>query len=77
MKHHTLRRGDVAALREAKGWNQTQFAELLGVSVPAVSQYESGSLQPSAETALKMARLLDVEFSAITAAKDTAEAEAS
>lgn len=78
MKHHTLRRATVVALREARGWNQTQFAGLVGVSVPAMSQFESGAGEPSAETALKMASLLGVDFTEITTAKEAAEiAEAS
>lgn len=78
MKHHTLRRDRVVALREERGWSQTQLAKLLGVSVPAMSQFESGAGEPSADTTVRMARLLSVEFAEITTAKEPAEiAEAS
>lgn len=78
MKHYTLDRRAVVALREAKGWSQTQLAKLVDISGPAMSQFESGAAQPSAETASKIARTLGVPFSKIATVKEAAEiAEAS
>lgn len=70
MKHHTLDGRKVVALREAKGWSQAQFARLVGIAGATMSQYENGVKQPSAETALKMARCLGVGFSEITSVKE-------
>lgn len=70
MKHHTLDGRKVVALREAKGWSQAQFARLVGIAGATMSQYENGVKQPSAETALKMARCLGVGFPEITSVKE-------
>ena len=47
--------------RKAKGLNQDQLAEIVGVSASAISQYENGRKTPSFETALKLAEALDCE----------------
>ena len=47
--------------RKAKGLNQDQLAEIVGVSASAISQYENGKKTPSFETALKLAEALDCE----------------
>jgi transcriptional regulator with XRE-family HTH domain len=65
----------VTELREAKGWNQAQFARLVGIARATMSQFENGVKQPSAETTLAMARLLGVRFSEITAAKEATAKE--
>lgn len=70
MKHHTLDGRKVVALREAKGWNQAQFAAQVRIARATMSQFENGVKQPSAETALKMARCLGVGFSEITSVKE-------
>jgi transcriptional regulator with XRE-family HTH domain len=70
MKHHTLDGRKVVELREAKGWTQARFARLIGIGRGTMSQLENGVKQPSAETAHKMATMLGVSFSVITAAKE-------
>lgn len=34
--------GNIAALRRAKGLTQEQLADMLGISAPAVSKWETG-----------------------------------
>jgi DNA-binding XRE family transcriptional regulator len=49
----------IAALRQYLGLLQTQFAELFGVTQAAVSQWESGSREPSVENYIRMGNLAD------------------
>lgn len=45
----------IKAIREAEGLTQVQFAELLGVSLSAIKQIDSGQKKnPHAETLLKI-----------------------
>ncbi len=39
----------IRACRKARGWNQTQVGEMLGVSQGRVSAYETGKDVPTAE----------------------------
>jgi transcriptional regulator with XRE-family HTH domain len=66
MKHYTLDHRAVVALREAAGLSQRQLAELVGIGGGTMSQLESGTNQPSAETAHRIADALGVDFAAIT-----------
>lgn len=65
MKHYTLDREAVIAFREARGWNQTQFAERVGVTKSGMSKFETGAAQPNEETAHKIAAVLGVDFAAV------------
>jgi transcriptional regulator with XRE-family HTH domain len=49
----------IVALRKQLGLLQTQFAERLQVTQAAISQWESGASEPSAESYIRMANLAD------------------
>ena len=49
----------IVALRKQLGLLQTQFAERLRVTQAAVSRWESGASEPSAENYIRMANLAD------------------
>ena len=49
----------IVALRKQLGLLQTQFAERLQVTQAAVSRWESGASEPSAENYIRMANLAD------------------
>lgn len=49
-------------LREAKGWNQTDFAARMGVKPSAVGHWESGRRTPSWENAMQIADTLNVSL---------------
>ena len=56
----------LTALRTKAGLNKTEFAALAGVSVPYVSELESGSKRaPSKDAALRFAEVLGVTPAAI------------
>lgn len=44
----------ITALRKVMDLNKTQFAELIGTSQPAVSQYESGVRRPELDVAQRI-----------------------
>lgn len=52
--------------RTAKQYNQTELAELVGVSRQAISAYEQGEKLPDPETLLKIAQILDQRISFFT-----------
>lgn len=76
MKHYTLNRQAVAELREQQGMSQADLAQRVGVTGGSISQLESGTREPSAALALKIADVLGVTFADITVTKalDTAQA---
>ncbi|WP_397602237.1 helix-turn-helix domain-containing protein [Silvanigrella sp.] len=47
-------------IRIARGLNQTEFANLIGISESAVCQYERGGRYPSAEILAKISSSLNV-----------------
>ena len=49
----------IVALRKQLGLLQTQFAELMQVTQAAISQWETGANEPSAESYIRMANLAD------------------
>jgi transcriptional regulator with XRE-family HTH domain len=44
----------ISALRTSMGLNKTAFAEMIGTSQPAVSQYENGVRRPELDVALRI-----------------------
>jgi Zn-dependent peptidase ImmA (M78 family) len=53
--------GDVLAIaRKARGLTQTELAEAVGVSQPAINRYESGDRDPDDDTLAKLANVLMV-----------------
>lgn len=60
---------DVNELRRhrfAKGWTQVRLAKLLGVSISAISDWESGKRKPHPKNFMKMSRLYGVDPLAFT-----------
>ena len=47
----------VTELREARGWNKVELADLLGVSRQSIHAIESGRFDPSLPLALAIAKL--------------------
>ena len=50
----------IAAIRESKGWNQTQLADAVGVTQASVSQIENGERRISKELAERFSIALGV-----------------
>jgi len=50
----TFKPDQIRALREGLGDNQQEFAQRVGVSKQAVSQWESGATEPTIENLLRM-----------------------
>jgi transcriptional regulator with XRE-family HTH domain len=76
VKHYTLNRQAVAELREQQGMSQADLAERIGVADSYISLLESGTREPSAATALKIANTLGVEFAVIAVTKGVQAAQA-
>lgn len=53
----------IRAMREARGWNQSELARKMGVSQSAVSQLEENGTARCVSTLLKVARAFDVALS--------------
>lgn len=66
MKHYTLDRQAVGSLLEAADKTQAWLAAEIGVTEAAVSQFMSGTRQPSSALAHKIAAALGVDFAVIT-----------
>lgn len=59
--------GDVLAIaRKARGLTQTELAEMVGVTQPAINRYESGDRDPEPEILAKLADALGVTESLLT-----------
>ncbi|MFI6043341.1 helix-turn-helix domain-containing protein [Nocardia sp. NPDC051321] len=52
----------VRAVREARGWSQSDLAERTGLKQHAVSRLESGDVVPTLKTLLRVSDALDVEI---------------
>lgn len=57
--------GNIAALRKAKGLTQEQLADMLGISAPAVSKWETGSSYPDISILCPLARALDTNVDSL------------
>ena len=51
---------NLAALRKAHGWTQPQLAEMLGITLAALTHYERKAQNPTAEFVAKVAKLFNV-----------------
>lgn len=69
MRHYTLNGQTVAELREQRGMTQDALGKRAGVAGSYICLLESGTRQPSADVATKIAWALEVQFSEITTAK--------
>ena len=49
----------VKVLRKKRGWTQSDFGEMLGVSRQSVHSIETGKYDPSLPLAFRIARLFD------------------
>lgn len=59
--------GDVLAIaRKARGFTQTELAELVGVTQPAINRSESGDRDPEPEVMAKLAATLGVTADLLT-----------
>ena len=52
----------ITKLRELKGLNKSQLAELVGVSDAAIGQYERGKSIPSSKVLLRLNEVLGYDF---------------
>lgn len=59
--------------RKAKNLSQEQFARALGISVAAISSYETGKTAPSLEVAIKMTELFGVSLSTLLFKSDESD----
>lgn len=50
------------SFRQKNNWNQSQFAEKLGISIPAYSKLETGITDPNLSRIGQVAELLEVSF---------------
>jgi transcriptional regulator with XRE-family HTH domain len=50
----------IRSIRESLGLTQTQFAEKLGMTSPAISQIESGKRKPAYDTIKKMIEVFNL-----------------
>jgi len=55
----------IAELRAKKGWSQAKLAEEAGLTQSTLSRIESGAQEPRAQTLVKIADALDVEYKAL------------
>jgi Zn-dependent peptidase ImmA (M78 family) len=59
--------GNVLAIaRKARGLTQTELAEMVGLTQPAINRYESGDRDPDKDTLAKLARILGVTEELLT-----------
>ena len=56
--------------RKTLGLTQRDFAEKLGITQPSYIRYENGSSQPTLETLVRIAEILDVSVDYLLGRKD-------
>jgi transcriptional regulator with XRE-family HTH domain len=62
----------IARLRRDLGMTQAELAERLGVSQPAVSDYENGDIRLPADVVVEIARIVGVSTDELLGLKDSA-----
>lgn len=67
----------ITQLRTDRGLTRTQFAKLIGVSLPAVIQWEDGDTTPTTKHLQKIALECDVSMNVFDAPKKTKPAKKS
>jgi transcriptional regulator with XRE-family HTH domain len=55
----------IVELRAKKGWSQSRLAEEAGITQSTLSRIENGTQEPRAQTLVKIADALDVEYRAL------------
>ena len=58
-------------LREERGFTQQHLAEVLNLSSGAVSHYENGTNEPTIETLIRMADILNISVDYLVGSADT------
>ena len=51
---------NIAAIRKVRGWTQPQLADMLGITLAALTYYERQARNPSAEFVAKVAKIFNV-----------------
>jgi transcriptional regulator with XRE-family HTH domain len=59
-QHNRLR-----AEREARGWTQLELAEIMGITRPRLSEWETGGIFPDHRSVLRLSSAFDVSFARI------------
>lgn len=72
----TIARQQILALRQARGWNQTELATRAGVPQNTLSQIETGLCAPSLKTAGKLADALGVTLDTLLTAPEAVQSAA-
>jgi DNA-binding XRE family transcriptional regulator len=66
-----ITRTNIRRHRKALSYNQTQLAEVLGVSRAAVGAYEEGRAMPPVPVLVRMSRLFSISLDALVTEKPT------
>jgi transcriptional regulator with XRE-family HTH domain len=56
----------ISELRAKKGWSQSRLAEEAGITQSTLSRIENGTQEPRAQTLVKIANALAIEYRALT-----------
>jgi transcriptional regulator with XRE-family HTH domain len=67
----------IARLRRDRGLTQVELAERLGITQPAVSDYENDDTRLSAEAVIQIARILGVSADELLGIKETSSSPGS
>jgi transcriptional regulator with XRE-family HTH domain len=68
MENHLIA-ARIAEVMNQSGYNQQQFAEILGITQPAISNYLKGRIPP-AQVLIKLAKIADVSVDWILTGED-------
>ena len=64
---------NIKRYRVARGWNQVEFAKLIGVTKQCVSNWENDNVVPSIEMLVKMAELFKISTDELSLTGRTAK----